>query len=83
MWNLEWTLCVITRDHLQPMLSLVVATDSPACKLTRLISVTLLTCCCFDHLLIGDMPDMLLLLKNADDPHLLCPMMTVHVWWSD
>ncbi len=29
-------------------------------------------------MLIGDMPDLLLLLKSADDPLLLYPMMTAH-----
>jgi len=64
------------------LLSLVVAADVgvPACTLTCLISLTLLTTgfCCFGYRLVVDMPDMLLSLKNADDPRLLCPMMTAH-----
>ena len=57
------------------MLSLIVAADGPACPLTCLITLMLLTgrfrCC-------DDMPDMLLLLKSAHAPQLLCLMMTAH-----
>ena len=57
------------------MLSLIVTADGLACTMACLMTLTLLTT---RFRRCDDMPDMLLLLRSAHAPQLLCLMMTAH-----